>query len=143
LASDLDTLKLAYEALNRGDISAALDVLDSQAEWNEHSELPEASSYHGKETIRTFLESFLESWQEFHQEPEDLVAEGDKVAIMLHLSARGKGSGVSVESRYAHVWTMRAGKGVRVDAYDDASKALEALHEPARPTATTLDTNPR
>jgi ketosteroid isomerase-like protein len=34
-----------------------------------------------------------------------------------------------VEGSYAHLWTMREGKGVRVDAYADRSRALEALHQ--------------
>ena len=45
------------------------------------------------------------------------------------MAAKGKGSGIEVEARYAHVWTMRDGKGVRVDAYADRDAALEALQQ--------------
>ena len=141
IASDVDTLRAAYEALNDGDISAAIDVLDLQAEWHEHSELPEASSYHGRDTIRAFLEDFLDSWRDFRQEPEDFVASGERVAIVLRIQARGKGSGVEVAARYAHLWTMRDGKGIRVDAFHDADAALEALRQPPSATASTLHRN--
>jgi ketosteroid isomerase-like protein len=124
-------LRRAYEALNRGDVAAALEALAPDAEWCEHSELPEADTYRGRETIRKFLESFLESWHEFRQETEQLVDAGDRVAVLLRSVARGKGSGVEVQMRYAHLWTMRAGRGVRVDAYADPQEALEALRQGA------------
>ena len=99
IASDLGPLKNGYEALNRGDVSAALEVLHPSAEWHEHSDLPEASDYRGRGSIRAFLEGFLDSWQEFRQEPEDFLTSGDRVAIVLRLFARGKGSGIEVEAR--------------------------------------------
>jgi ketosteroid isomerase-like protein len=46
------------------------------------------------------------------------------------MAARGKGSGIEVEARYAHLWTMQDGRGVRVDAYADPDAALEALQQP-------------
>jgi uncharacterized protein len=128
-SEDVERLKSAYEALNKGDTEAALSVLEPDAEWTEHSTLPEAGTYHGRDAIKTFLERFLESWDEFRQDVERIVAKGDRVALLLHSSAVGKGSGVEVESRYAHVWTMRGGRGTRVDTYDDVTAALESIED--------------
>ena len=36
----------AYEALNRGDVEGALEPLAEDAEWMEHSDLPEAGWQH-------------------------------------------------------------------------------------------------
>jgi uncharacterized protein len=129
--SDVDTLRNAYEALNHGDIESALAVLDEEAEWSEHSDLPEAGTYRGREAIRTFLESFLESWQDFQQETEELIAGESCVLVMLRSRVRGKGSGIAVEARYAHLWTMADGRGVRVDAYLDRDEALRAMQHRA------------
>ncbi len=126
-SEDVAVLTAAYDALNGGDTEAALAVLTQDAEWVEHSDLPEAGSYKGRDSIRRFLAGFLESWEDFHQETERCVDGGDRVAIILRSRARGKGSGIEVESRYGHVWTMRDGKGVRVDTYHDPAGALEAL----------------
>ena len=109
IADDVRTLRRAYESLNHGDIDGALAVLDEDAEWCEHSDLPEAGLYRGREAIRTFLESFLESWDDFQQETEDLIAGSQCVLILLRSRSRGKGSGIPVEARYAHLWTMRDG----------------------------------
>ena len=132
MSDDVETLRSAYEALNHGDTEGALAVLDEDAEWSEHSDLPEAGVYRGRAAIRTFLEQFLESWQDFHQETEELIAGESCVLIMLRSRVRGKGSGVAVEARYAHLWTMSDGRGIRVDAYLDRDEALRALrHRPA------------
>src|SRR5919201_1711614 len=106
--SNAKTVKAAYEALNEGDVDAALAALDEHAEWHEHSELPEAGDYVGRDTINRFLCDFLESWDEFHQEVEDVREANGKVLVMLRMRGRGKGSGIDVETQYAHVWSMRA-----------------------------------
>jgi len=123
----LDQLRDSYAALNRRDIDATVAVLDEDAKWVEHSDLPEAGSYRGRETIRAFLEHFLDSWDNFEQQIEDVREADDCVLLFIRLTARGKGSGIDVESRYAHLWVMRDGRGVRVDAYYDRESALAAL----------------
>jgi ketosteroid isomerase-like protein len=124
---DVKTLRSAYESLNEGDLEGAVAVLDEDAEWCEHSDIPEAGLYQGRDSIRRFLESFLESWDDFSQETEDVLAGDGCVLILLHSRSRGKGSGIYVEARYAHLWTMENGRGVRVDAYFDPNEALRAL----------------
>jgi ketosteroid isomerase-like protein len=124
---NIEILKNAYDALNDGAIDSALEVLEPDAEWCEHSELPEADIYRGRDAIRTFLLDYLDSWDDFHQETEELIDGGERVAVLLHLVAKGQGSGIEVEARYAHLWTMRGGKGVRVDAYADREAALGEL----------------
>ena len=125
--ANVHAVKQSYEALNRGEISTALEALHPDAEWHESSALPDTGSFHGREAIETFLVDYLESWDEFRQDPDDFVTAGNKVAVLLHLTARGKASGATVDQRYAHVWTMRGGVGVRVDAYYDRDRALASL----------------
>jgi ketosteroid isomerase-like protein len=124
---DVDAVRASYEALNSGEIEATLAVLAPDAEWHESSELPDAGTFRGRDAVRDFLEEFLKSWERFHQEVEDVVIEGDRAALMIHLTARGRGSGAEVDARYAHVWTLRDGLGVRVDAYYDRDAALRAI----------------
>jgi ketosteroid isomerase-like protein len=130
---DAEIVRSAYERLNEGDVESALAVLDADAEWCEHSDLPEAGLYRGRDAIRAFLVSFLESWEEFHQETEDLLTGDGCVLVVLRSRVRGAGSGINVEARYAHLWTMRDGHGVRVDAYLDTDEALAALSRGAPP----------
>jgi len=129
LAAGAEIVTCAYEALNRGDVEGALEPLADDAEWMEHSDLPEAGCYRGIDSIRTLLEGFLESWDDLHQEVETTRTERDRVLVQLRFRGTGRGSGVEVETRYAHLWTLRDDKGVRVDAYYDPRAAEDALNE--------------
>lgn len=126
-AADVQRVEGSYEALNRRDLEATVAVLHDDASWVEHSDLPEAGTYQGAATIRSFLEQFLESWEEFHQEIEDKIVRGHCALLFIHLRARGKGSGIEVDSRYAHLWQLSGSRGARVDAYYDRDQALAAL----------------
>jgi hypothetical protein len=46
---------------------------------------------------------------------------------MIHLEATGRGSAADVDARYAHLWTVSGGRGVRVDAFYDPDEAAAAL----------------
>ena len=123
-----DAVVASYEALNKGDIDATLEVLAEDAEWHESEELPGADVYRGRETIRAFLTDFLASWERFHQNVEEVHQEGDRVLVMIHLEATGRGSTADVDAQYAHLWTVSGDRGVRVDAFYDRDAALAALN---------------
>jgi ketosteroid isomerase-like protein len=124
---DVERLRAAYGALNEGVADAATAALAPDAVWCESAGLPDASTVHGRDAIEAFLADFLESWQEFSQEIEDVVVTDDRVALLIHLRATGKASGATVDARYAHVWTMHDGIGIRVEAFRDRESALVAI----------------
>lgn len=124
-------LRHSYEALNEGDVDASLAALGADAVWRESAELPGADVVRGRNEIEAFLKEFLESWSSFHQEIEEIRVKGDQIALLLHMRAMGRGSGAEIDTRYAHVWTMRDGHGVSVDAYRDQTVALRALEAEA------------
>lgn len=127
-AADSRQLVLAsYEALNRGDVQGAMEALAEDAEWHESEVLPDTGVYRGRAAIREFLTDFLASWERFHQTVEEARHEGDRVAVVIHFQARGRGSTAEVDARYAHVWTMRGGVGARVDAFYERDEALAAI----------------
>lgn len=127
-AADPRELVLAsYEALNRGEVEGAIDALAEDAEWHESEVLPDTGVYRGRAAIREFLTDFLASWERFHQTVEEARHEGDRVAVVIHLQARGRGSTAEVDARYAHVWTIADGRGIRVDAFYEPAEALATL----------------
>ena len=117
----------SYEALNQGDVEGAMEALAEDAEWHESEVLPDTGVYSGRDAIRDFLTDFLASWERFHQTVEQARADGDRVVVVIHLEARGRGSEADVDARYAHVWTISEGRGVRVDAFYDPEEALATL----------------
>jgi ketosteroid isomerase-like protein len=129
--TEVQTVRGSYEALNRGEVDATLEALDPDAVWRDSPELPGGGEFRGREALRRFLEDFLAEWRDFHQEIEDTRVAGDRVALVIRLGAVGRSSGIAVDTRYAHVWTMRGGRGIRVDAYRDPEAALAELQSRA------------
>jgi ketosteroid isomerase-like protein len=122
-----EMISASYEALNERDIDSAMEALAEDAEWHESEVLPDTGIYVGREAIRAFLTDFLASWERFHQTVEEVSEEGDRVLVMIHLEATGRGSEADVDARYAHLWTVSGGRGVRVDAFYDRDEARAAL----------------
>ena len=123
-----DAIVASYEALNNRDIDSAMDALSEDAEWHESEVLPDTGVYRGRAAIRSFLTDFLASWERFDQTVEEVRREGDRVLVLIHLQATGRGSAADVDARYAHLWTISEGRGIRVDAFYDRDEALEAFN---------------
>jgi len=125
---NVELLRPAYAALSRGDVDAVLQVCDPGIEC----QLPEGGLntgiLRGHQAMRAFLEGYIESFESFRMEPEEIMDAGDRVLVFLRVLGRGRGSGIDLEVRPAHLWTVRGGKGVRVEAFTEQSRgaALEA-----------------
>ncbi len=127
----MEVVLASYQAVNRGDVPAAMEALADDAEWHESGALPEPEVHKGKAAISAFLSDFLAQWESFHQEVvESREAPGDRVAMFIHLTAVGRGSRAEVDARYAHIWQMRDGLGVEVNAYYERAEALAAIESP-------------
>jgi ketosteroid isomerase-like protein len=126
-AGDREVVLASYEAVNRGDIARAMEALAEDAEWHESGVLPEPVAHVGRDSIAAFLNDFLAQWESFEQEIVETREAGDKVAVFIHLTAVGRGSSAEVDASYAHVWRMRDGVGIRVDAYYERENALAAI----------------
>jgi ketosteroid isomerase-like protein len=72
----------------------------------------------GRETIRPFAElEFV---------PEEMQAVGDQVATVALVRGIGRGSGAPFEGRVGHLFTLRDGRVVRFEVFDDPAQAFNA-----------------
>ena len=122
--ADVETLRRGYAALNRGDLSLVLELLDPDIEWHEPAPSPEGGTHRGRDSFERFLRGWLESFDGFRVEPERVVERGDELVVVVRQSGTGRASGLSVETRLAHVWTVADGKAVRWEAVADPEAAL-------------------
>jgi uncharacterized protein len=123
--ADVEALEHGYAALNRGDLSVVLDLLDPDIEWHEPGPSPEAGTHRGRDSFERFFRSWLESFDGFRVEPERVVERGDDLVAIVRQTGTGRSSGVYVETRLAHVWTVANGKAVRWEAIADPGAALD------------------
>ena len=123
--AEVETLKRGYAALNRGDLSVVLDLLDPDIEWHEPSPSLEGGAHRGRDGFERFLRSWMESFDGFRVEPERVVERGNELVAVVRQTGTGRSSGLRVETRLAHVWTVADGKAVRWEAVADPEAALD------------------
>lgn len=121
-----EIVRTGYEAWNRGDREALFAALDPEIEWRLPDSGMNTGTYRGHEGVGELIESYLEAFEHFTVEVEQVFEAGDRVVAFVRASARGKASGVDVETRPAHLWTLRAGRAVRMEVFPARDQALEA-----------------
>jgi ketosteroid isomerase-like protein len=126
MASDAVALvRSKYEAFEQGDLDSGLRDLAQDAELVD-PDLPEGGTFHGPAGIRRFVENWFGAFSDLTIEIERIEAKGDRVAVMLH--QRGmSASGVPVELRDGHVWTVVGGQIQRIELFLTHEAALAAL----------------
>lgn len=82
--------------------------------------------YRGHEGIQELNDQLNAPWEEFSLEPDRFVDIGERVLVLSHSHGRGR-DGIKVRLSLAHLWTLRNGQAVRVDAFSDQQEALEAV----------------
>ena len=87
---------------------------------------PEDPVYRGREGYERFMRNWLEPFDEWSMEVEDLIDAGDQVVAVLHQQGKARG-GTIVDMRFAHVLTVLDGKVVRTNLYADVEEALAAV----------------
>lgn len=120
-------MQALYAAINEHDFEAGFALLADDFEWLEPEQSLLGSAHHGRDQIRRALEAQLEVFDEFTIEPEEFHERGGRVAVPVRQRARGGASGVEVEIRIGHLWTVEDGKAVRLEVFaarDDAEAAL-------------------
>ena len=122
-------IESAFAAFNRGDIAAFADHAAEDVTWVEWSGRPEGpdGERHGRDRMRRSLEDLFEAWESYSLELERVEEAGDRVLALVRETARGRSSGVEVDSRWGYVLTVDNGEIVRVDAYRDPEQANAAF----------------
>ena len=126
--NNVDLVRRGYEAWNSGNIDGVISLVDPDIEWVGYTHIPEAGNLRGRDEVRDWLERFLDAWEEMDVQIVEVIEADDKVAALVRLSGRGKGSGVEVKGGVdAHVWTIQDGSVVTVTLYQGTKDALREL----------------
>jgi ketosteroid isomerase-like protein len=121
--ANADLVRHLYECFVARDLSA-LDLVADDFELDD-PDLPGGGVFRGRDGLADYLRLWLDAWDEYGLEIEELRERGDRVVALLHHVGRGKDSGVQSELRDGHVWTFEAGVPVRCRTYLDRAAALE------------------
>ena len=85
-----------------------------------------AQVFRGRAGVMRWVESTREVWDEWRFERERFLEAGDQVVVLVHLSARGKGSRFEIEEATADVFRLADGGIVQLRLYVDRKVAQRA-----------------
>jgi ketosteroid isomerase-like protein len=128
-SENVEIVRATVDAINRGDLNQALEAAheDLEADWS-NSIAPYSGAYRGRERVRELFESYLEAWEEFRWEPQEIIEVDEaRVIVINHIRMRGRGSGVEVDATGAQLWTVTGGKVRSLKIYQSKADALEAV----------------
>ena len=126
--ADVELITRMLREWNSGDVNALLEVFDPEVEVHPALSTFMASMvYLGHDGVRTWFEETNEPWAELQAEPERFIDADERTVVVIALHARVPGGRVEVAAEIAHVVTVRDGRVVRLEGYDDAEAALAAV----------------
>ena len=124
---NVELVRKAYEAWNRGDLQWQLDHMTPDHEVRTAQVFPDTDAvYRGRAGFSQFWKTFREPWESLAVEIERIEAIGeDRVLALYRLLGRGR-DGVEVTLPSANLITIEKGLATRTTAFLDWQKALEA-----------------
>lgn len=118
----------AYENFKNGDLPALLDLYSDDIDWRlpKIENMPFFGSRKGRAETAEFFQSLAEAQDVLTFNPQEFIAQGDKVVALGDYLWRVKAIGREFGSDWAHVWTVKNGKLVGFQEYADTAAASKA-----------------
>jgi ketosteroid isomerase-like protein len=125
--TDIELVKSAFDAWNRGSIDAFTAHMSDDVAWVEASGRPEGEPTErlGRERLRLSLASLFDAFESYRLEVEQVHELGDRVVAVVREIARGRSSGVEVDGLWGYLITVTDGRITRIEAHRDADVVLE------------------
>lgn len=115
--------------VNERDVDRAFDdvAADAQLDWS-RSDAPDSGVYRGPEGWRDWLAGRQEALSGVRFDSTELFeASPDHVVLVARAHARGRASGIDMDSLGAAVWTLRGRQITRLTLYQTRGDALKAV----------------
>ena len=127
-----DLVRSLYEAFARGDVPAVLGAMAEDIEWHEAEGMPYGGVHHGPNGVaQGVFGPLLQDIPDFTVTPEEIIASGDRVAVVGRYRGTGAASGERLDMPVVHVWDVADGKIARFRQFADTGKFLEVVPAPA------------
>jgi ketosteroid isomerase-like protein len=121
----------AYDYFKSGNIEGVLSLMSNDVDWRlpKVENMPHAGTRKGIEQVSEFF-SILDEVQDAKQfDPNEFIAQGDRVVAMGHYIWKVKPTNREYESDFVHVFTVRDGKITGFDEYFDTTPATVAYQK--------------
>lgn len=128
-AENVRVVQQAFEAFGRADVPAFLGLLTEDVEWTIAGPevVPYAGERRGHAGVTQFLQQIGGAVEMERFEPQEFIAQGDKVAVLGFERARLRSSGRTFDNPWVLVFTLRDGKVARFRSYEDTHAVAQAF----------------
>jgi uncharacterized protein len=124
---NVEVVQMAYAALERGDIDAIFELHGPEIECQTSAEDPDPAIHRGRDAVWHYFGEWFESFLGLRAELEECFETPDgRVFVTVRYTGQVAASGVPVDWRQSHIYTLHGGKVVRAVEYFDRDQALEA-----------------
>ena len=127
---NVQVVKDAYAAFQRGDINGVIALVDDTVDWHglkgAEGVAPHAGPRRGRAGVAEFFAQLAGSTEFTRFEPREFIAQGDQVVAIGDYAANIKTTGRSVASEWVMVFTLRDGKVVRFREWTDSAQLVKA-----------------
>ncbi len=122
---NVEIVRRIYAAWEDGP-PASSGLLSEDIEWVNASEAVESGTRKGLSEFSEAAASISSTFEDARVHFESFIDAGDRVVVIGTLRGRGHGSGISVERRQGYVWTIRDGKAIRFEWFNDPDDAIKS-----------------
>ncbi len=126
---NVEVVRTVFKAWDERDPESALALIHPDVEVDmtgaKASRL-DIGSDRGHAGLARVISAFTSAWEGLRWEPEVFIDAGDIVIVWLRAFARGRESGVPVDTRFVSVYTLRDGLVVSWRGYDTLAAAAES-----------------
>lgn len=131
--SEQDNVRLvqdAYDAFKTGDIERLLQMLTDDVEWitpGPPDVMPAAGHRRGRNGAAEFFTALTTQEDVELFEPQEYIAQGDKVVALCSYRGRVKATGRTAEAELIHVFEIKEGKVRHFREFFDTASVLPAF----------------
>jgi ketosteroid isomerase-like protein len=127
--ANLDIVRRAYDAFERGDMDAVVADMADEIEWQQAQGLPHGGTYNGVGAVRANVFDPLDRdwWSSFSAVPLELLDAGDEIVVLGRYVGVAKETGRRLDVPFVHVWSLREGKAWRFRQFLDTAGWIAAL----------------
>jgi ketosteroid isomerase-like protein len=125
---NVQTVKEAYAAFQRGDVAAILALLTDDVTWElpGPAEIPYAGLRRGHDGAGEFFRRLAEADEVQVFEPRRFLADGDLVVVLGRYEARVRATEKSAKTDWVHAFEFRDGKVASWREYYDSAEYAQA-----------------
>jgi uncharacterized protein len=124
---NVEIVRRAYEAFNRGDRDGAVADVAPNAEYIPSEAFPESRVRRGPEDVKNFMSWLWDEFEDARLDTHEFIDLGDEAFVSTTIRGRGKQSGAEASWDVWHIWEIGGDKVIRCQAFMSEDQAREAV----------------